>query len=98
MKHAKHSGDNRKPQNEEILLCDDVYSSRNRKPTGNKLTKGKRVLDLIAKILFPIGILTLAALIIYITVAQFLPLVYILFMTAVLGVLSAVHFKLTSGK
>ena len=98
MKHAKHSGDNRKPQNEEILLCDDVYSSRNRKPTGNKLTKGKRVLDLIAKILFPIGILTLAALIIYITVAQFLPLVYILIMTAVLGVLSAVHFKLTSGK
>ena len=100
MKHAKHSGDNNKNKsNEEILLCNDIYSSssRRRKPISAKELKRRKILNAIAKILLPIGLLTAVALVIYISVVQLMPLTYILAVILVLGILVAVHLRLFSG-
>lgn len=100
MKHAKHSGgNNKKTANDEILLCNDIYSSssRRRKPISAKELKRRKILNAIAKVLLPIGLLTAAALVIYISVVQLLPLAYILAVILVLGILVAVHLRLFSG-
>ncbi len=99
MKHAKHSGGrNNNSANGEILL-NDIYSSTNRRrrPVSAKELKTRKILDAISKLLFPIGVLTTVALIIFIAVVQLLPISYILAIIFILGIAVAVHLRLFSG-
>ena len=93
MKHAKHS------QNE-------VYSSTKKKKSSantsrdiySKTPKSKIVLDIISKVLFPLEMMVVIALILYATLIQIFPILYIFIFIILLGVLAGVHIKLLSGK
>ncbi len=92
MKHAKHSGKKVKSQQSRNL---NSYSSRD---IVSKTPKSKKVLDVISKILFPIEMMVVIALIIYATLIQIFPMVYIFVFIVLLGVLAGVHIKLLSGR
>ena len=100
MKHAKHSNKrSKKPDNSEILLSNDIYSSSSAmRASRTKDIKAKKALDLISKILFPLGMLVVTALVIYLTAVQLLPLAYIMVIVVLLGILVAAQLRLLSGK
>ena len=93
MKHAKHS------QRE-------IYSSSKSRDINSfagrdivsKTPKSKIVLDIISKILFPIEMMVVIALILYATLIQIFPILYIFIFIVLLGILAGVHIKLLSGK
>ncbi len=89
MKHARHSG--KRSQSRDL----NSYSSRD---IVSRTSTTKRALDTVSKILFPIEMLLVIALIVYITLVQFFPLKYILIFIVLLGILAGVHIKLLTGK
>ncbi len=99
MKHAK-SNKRVKAEKEQINFDSrDISSFSNRsRDIVSKSSKSKKILDIISKILFPIGMLLVIALIIYVTLVQFFPITYILIFIVLLGILAAVHIRLLSGK
>ena len=93
MKHAKHSQNeiysSTKKRNQNSNTSRDIYS---------KTPKSKIILDVISKILFPLEMMVVIALILYATLIQIFPIVYIFIFIVLLGVLAGVHIKLLSGK
>lgn len=89
MRHAKHSG--KKVNNYDL----NSYSSRD---IVSRTSKSKKALDIISKILFPIEMVLVIALIIHATLIQIFPLTYIFIFIVLLGILAGVHIKLLSGK
>ncbi len=93
MKHAK------KPQNE-------IYSSTKKKKSSanesidiySKTPKSKIALDIISKILFPIEMMVVIALILYATLIQIFPVFYVFVFIILLGILAGVHIKLLTGQ
>ena len=93
MKHAKN------PQNE-------IYSSTKKKKSSakesidiySKTPKSKIALDIISKILFPIEMMVVIALIIYATLIQVFPVFYVFVFIILLGILAGVHIKLLTGQ
>ena len=64
----------------------------------SKTPKSKIILDRISKILFPIEMMVVIALILYATLIQIFPILYIFIFIVLLGILAGVHIKLLSGK
>ena len=93
MKHAKHSQNeiysSTKKRNQNSNTSRDIYS---------KTPKSKIILDVISKILFPLEMMVVIALILYATLIQIFPILYIFIFIVLLGVLAGVHIKLLSGK
>ncbi len=89
MKHAKHYG--KRSHSRDL----NSYSNRD---IVSKSSSTKKALDIISKILFPIEMLLVIALIIYATLIQIFPMTYIFIFIVLLGVLAGVHIKLLSGK
>ena len=92
MKHAKHSQKDiysSKKKNLNSYATRDIYS---------KTPKSKIVLDIISKILFPVEMMVVIALILYATLIQIFPVLYIFIFIILLGILAGVHIKLLSGK
>ncbi|MBR2040090.1 MAG: hypothetical protein IJ948_01775, partial [Clostridia bacterium] len=93
MKHAKHSQK-------------EIYSSSKSRDLNSfsnmdivsKTPKSKIILDRISKILFPIEMMVVIALILYATLIQIFPILYIFIFIVLLGILAGVHIKLLSGK
>ena len=93
MKHAKHS------QRE-------IYSSSKSRDLNSfagrdivsKTPKSKIVLDITSKILFPREMMVVIALILYATLIQIFPILYIFIFIVLLGILAGVHIKLLSGR
>ena len=96
MKHSKHSA-KRTPKSVKIDNSRDI-SSRSMVDISSNSSKTKKYLDIISKILFPIEILVVIALIIFATVIQIFPIAYILVFVVLLGILVGVHLRLLSGK
>ncbi len=93
MKHAKHAQNeiysSTKKKNQSSNTSRDIYS---------KTPKSKIILDIISKILFPVEMMVVIALILYATLIQIFPILYIFIFIVLLGVLAGVHIKLLSGK
>ncbi len=98
MKHAKHYGN--RDNNVDIYSSTKSrnISSRSNRDISSKSSKTKKVLDAVSKILFPIEMLLVIALIIYATFMQIFPTVYIFIFIVLLGILAGVHIKLLSGR
>ena len=96
MKHSKHSA-KRTPKSVKIDNSRDI-SSRSMVDISSNSSKTKKYLDIISKILFPIEILVVIALIIFATVIQIFPIAYIFVFVVLLGILVGVHLRLLSGK
>ena len=97
MKHAKHpgKGDSREIYSSTKSRNLNSYSSRD---IVSKTPKSKKVLDVVSKILFPIEMMVVIALIIYATLIQIFPTLYIFIFIVLLGILAGVHIKLLSGR
>ena len=93
MKHSKHSKTNKHSSSGSRDL--NSFSGRD---IVSKTPKSKIVLDIISKILFPIEMMLVIALILYATLIQIFPILYIFIFIVLLGVLAGVHIKLLSGK
>lgn len=99
MKHAKNNKRVKKTGGSSNRQSRDLnsYSNTNR-DIVSKTPKSKRILDIISKILFPIEMLLVIALIIYATLIQIFPITYIFVFIVLLGILAGVHIKLLSGR
>lgn len=99
MKHAKHS---KSRSNREVTS--ELYSSSKMQKKDESdiilshTPKGRKVFDAITKILFALEMPFVIALIVYVTVIDLFPLLYILAAILLLGILVAVHMKLLSGR
>lgn len=93
MKHSKHSKTNMYSSSKSRDL--NSFSGRD---IVSKTPKSKIVLDIISKILFPIEMMVVIALILYATLIQIFPILYIFIFIVLLGILAGVHIKLLSGK
>lgn len=93
MKHSKHSKTNMYSSSKSRDL--NSFSGRD---IVSKTPKSKIILDRISKILFPIEMMVVIALILYATLIQIFPILYIFIFIVLLGVLAGVHIKLLSGK
>ncbi|MBQ6847842.1 MAG: LCP family protein [Clostridia bacterium] len=89
MKHSKHTRSRSQSRNL------NSYSNRD---ISSKSSKTKKALDIISKILFPIEMMLVIALIIYATLIEIFPLTYIFIFIVLLGILAGVHIRLLSGK
>ncbi len=98
MKYAKHSGKRNTGKDIYSSSQSREISSHSSRDISSRTSKAKRTLDAVAKILFPIEILVVIALIIYATLVQIFPTLYIFIFIILLGVLSGVHIKLLSGR
>ncbi len=96
MKHAKNNK-RVKAKSGATAQSRDLNSFSNR-DIVSKTPKSKKVLDIVSKILFPIEMLLVIALIIYATLIQIFPVTYIFVFIVLLGILAGVHIKLLSGR
>lgn len=95
MKHAsnKRARSVKSTRSQNVNL--NSYSNRD---IVSKTPKSKKILDILSKILFPIELLLVIALIIYATLIQIFPITYIFIFIVLLGILAGVHIKLLSGR
>ncbi len=95
MKHAN----NRRARSAKSTRSKNVnLNSYSNRDIVSKTPKSKKILDVVSKILFPIELLLVIALIIYATLIQIFPITYIFIFIVLLGILAGVHIKLLSGR
>ncbi len=103
MKHSKHSVNSKSKRkvttdSRDISSFSRDISSHSNRDISSKSSKAKKYLDIISKILFPIEMLVVIALIIFATLIQIFPIAYIFAFIVLLGILAGVHIRLLSGK